>query len=187
MVFHGGIQEGISLYIQSMQSQQDTLIAERKDRGGNQLLKFTHVTLHDKSGNDVDHVLSGEDLIIRIYYESVAVVHNTPVNIMVNVSSSTGIAFTSITSSSANGQSPNIYREGYFECTWHNFNLRSGVYECMLVSLINGDLTDLVSSAFVLNVDDGDFFGTGRLPYREHGEILVQNSWKSYQGKYTPK
>jgi lipopolysaccharide transport system ATP-binding protein len=178
-IFQGDIKEGINLYLGNMRKQQDSIIADRKDRHGNKQLQFTHVSLYDIEGNGVDHVLSGQDLVIRLHYRATKELHGVPVNIVINVRNSTGVLFTSINSSSSSNTTMDVYRDGYFECVWENFNLRGGLYDCDLMGFIEGDMTDLLMSAFVLNVDDGDFYGTGRLPNRTHGDILVKHSWNS--------
>jgi hypothetical protein len=70
----------------------------------------------------------------------------------------------------------NIFRRGYFECQWPKFNLRFGEYDCNLFCSINDEIVDWMQSAFVINVEDGNFFQTGRL-VGVQGEILIHHSW----------
>jgi hypothetical protein len=69
-----------------------------------------------------------------------------------------------------------IYRRGYFECQWPKFNLRFGDYDCNLFCSVNGDIVDWMQSAFIINVEDGDFFQSGKLVGAQ-GEILIHHSW----------
>ena len=42
------------------------------------------------------------------------------------------------------------------------------------------DLIDHVEAAIDISVQEGDYFGTGRIPNRESGIFLVEHEW-SYQ------
>jgi lipopolysaccharide transport system ATP-binding protein len=77
----------------------------------------------------------------------------------------------------------NIYHTGFFQCAWLKFNLRSGSYDCALFCTVNGEIVDWLQSAFTINVEDGDFFNTGRIISREQGDILVSYEWSSHSDK----
>ena len=179
VVFHGDIQDGITNYLQNAQQQQATQLADRKDRKGNKSLKFTNVSFFDSNGNEIDNTLSGDDLYVRIYYIAKKELYNATVNVAFNVRTPTGYILTNLTSSDSSSQTMNVYRVGYFECKWSRLNLRSGAYDCNLFCTINGDIADWLQSAFTLNVDDGDYFGTGKMIDRTQGDILVSHSWIS--------
>jgi lipopolysaccharide transport system ATP-binding protein len=72
-----------------------------------------------------------------------------------------------------------IYPTGYLECSWPRFNCRAGTYECNLFCTIDGEVVDWIQSAFFIDVEDGDYFGTGKLIDRNQGDILVDYSWTS--------
>jgi hypothetical protein len=73
-----------------------------------------------------------------------------------------------------------ICKEGYFECLWPHFNLRSGSYSCALFCSVNGEIVDWLQSAFSLLVEDGDYFKTGKLTGRDQGDFLVDYKWTSH-------
>jgi hypothetical protein len=47
-------------------------------------------------------------------------------------------------------------------------------------------VADWVQHAAVLQVIEGDFFGTGRLPSQAHGTFYVDHTWASNSAKVTP-
>jgi len=42
---------------------------------------------------------------------------------------------------------------------------------------VNGTIADWVQQAAILTVEAGDFFGSGRLPPKTHGGLLVLQEW----------
>ena len=71
-----------------------------------------------------------------------------------------------------------VYKNGYFECLWPNFNLTERIYECSLFCSINGEITDWIDNAFKLEVKDGDFHGSGK-KIGFQSKFLVENEWSS--------
>jgi len=64
--------------------------------------------------------------------------------------------------------------EGTVYCRLPRLSLMSGRYPLRVTLQVGGSLADQVDSAIVLNVDQGDFFGTA-----------VPNDW-GMQGQYVP-
>ena len=183
IVFQGEIQAAIKNHLQRMHSQQSIDLVDRNDRKGNQLLRFSKVIFFDSNGNEVDHILSGEDFFVRIYYTAKREITSAVVDVAFNVKTPSSYVITNLNSRDCGSQTMPIYFKGYFECRWPKFNLRSGDYDCTLFCSINHDVADWIQSAFTLHVDDGDYFGTGKIIDRSQGDILVPYSWTSKEGE----
>jgi len=177
--FLGDAQGAIGHYIQNAKVSQPLCLADRKDRQGSQWLTFTKVALFDAAGNELVQVLSGQDVFVRFYYVSLKSLQNAKVNIAFNVRSNQGYLFTNLNSVDAGNEILDVYPSGFFRCAWPNFNLRSGSYDCALFCAINGEVVDWLQSAFTIEVEDGDFFNTGKLISREAGDILISHCWSS--------
>ena len=178
--FQGDIGSTINHYIQDVKTVQAVKLADRRDRKGNQRLKFTRVGLFDTAGNEQRQVISGQDVFIRFYYVSDKTMRDVTVNIAFNVRSSQGYLLTNLNSLDVDKSTMNLYPKGFLQCFWPRFNLRSGSYDCALFCTVNGDIVDWLQSAFTIHVEDGDFFGTGKILSRDAGDILVSNSWSSH-------
>jgi len=177
--FSGPTGEVVSKYIQSVSIDKTSDLSERKDRQGNQLIKFTSVTMHDAKGNLITQVLSGQDISFRFHYESETEKTNNKMLVAFNVKNNQGYLITNINSVDSGQSKLNIFRRGYFECRWPKFNLRSGSYECTLFCSVQGEIVDWIESAFVINVDDGDYYKTGKMIDRQQGDILINHHWTS--------
>jgi lipopolysaccharide transport system ATP-binding protein len=178
--YWGDIRSAVDCYIQDVKTIQTVNLAERRDRQGNQQLKFTKVGIFDSSGNEQKQVLSGQDVFIRFYYVIDKVIRDVKVNIAFNVRSSQGYLLTHLNSLDVGKSNMNLYPEGYLQCFWPRFNLRSDSYDCALFCELNGEIVDWLQSAFTIQVEDGDFFNTGRLISRDQGDVLVSYDWTSH-------
>jgi lipopolysaccharide transport system ATP-binding protein len=64
-------------------------------------------------------------------------------------------------------------------CTIPHLPLQPGSYTFALFCTAGGEIADWIVNAGTLDVEAGDFFGSGRLPGVEQGPFLVNHSWSS--------
>ncbi len=95
-----------------------------------------------------------------------------------NVKNSQGQCLANLNSNDTGLEEMDLRAQGYFECDWPRFQLRAGRYDCDLFCTVNQEIADWVENAFVLEVVDGDYYGTGRLIARNQGEILIDHRWR---------
>jgi len=176
LMFCGTIGDTIRNYIGQVKTLTSTEVGKRKDRTGSQWLKFTKVVIYDSQGDEIHRVMSGQDISIRLYYESEKEMQNALVFVSFNLRNNQGFLLTNLNSVDSGFARLDIYRRGYFECQWPKFNLRLGEYDCNLYCSINDDIVDWMQSAFIINVEDGNFFQSGKLVGAQ-GDILIHHSW----------
>jgi lipopolysaccharide transport system ATP-binding protein len=176
LMFSGTAADTIRSYIDHVKTLTLTEVGKRKDRTGSQWLKFTKVVIYDSEGNEINQVMSGQDIFVRLYYESEKEMQNASVFVSFNLRDNQGVLLTNMNSVDSGFSRLDIYRRGYFECQWPKFNLRFGDYDCNLFCRVNGEIVDWMQSAFVINVEDGNFFQTGKLVGAQ-GDILIHHSW----------
>jgi lipopolysaccharide transport system ATP-binding protein len=176
VMFCGTIADTIRAYTGQVKTLTLTEVGQRKDRTGSQWLKFTRVVIYDSEGDEISQVMSGQDISIRLYYESDKEMQNAMVFVSFNLRNNQGILLTNMNSVDSGFGRLDIHRNGYFECQWPKVNLRCGEYDCNLFCSVNGEIVDWMQSAFVINVEDGNFFQSGTLVGAQ-GEILVDHSW----------
>jgi lipopolysaccharide transport system ATP-binding protein len=178
--FQGKIEVSIRNYIEGVKiTVLGTDLAKRVDRQGSQWLKFTEVVIYDSAGNKLNQVMSGQDVYIRLYYNSEREIRNASVLASFNLRNGQGYLLANLNSVDSGNNLLDIYSQGYFECHWPKFNLRSGSYDCNLFCSIKGEIVDWMQNAFIINVEDGDYYKTGKLLDRTAGDILIAHSWAS--------
>jgi lipopolysaccharide transport system ATP-binding protein len=176
LIFSGTTADVVRNYMGQVKALTSTELGERKDRTGSQWLKFTKVVIYDSEGDEIHRVMSGQDIFVRLYYESEQEIKKAVVFVSFNLRNNEGVLLTNMNSVDSGFGRLSIYRRGYFECQWPKFNLRAGQYDCNLFCSVNGDIVDWMQSAFIINVEDGNFFQTGKLVGAQ-GDILIHHSW----------
>lgn len=179
--FNGNSSNAINYYLQNADLDQSMPLLDRTDRKGSQWLKFHKVDITSEEGNKLKQVLTGQSILLKFYYISIEEIKDAKVNIAFNIRSDRGNILTNLNSIETGSMNLDIFKEGYFQCSWPQVNLRSGTYDCALFCSINGEIVDWLQSAFLIHVEDGDYFGTGKIIDRGQGDFLVQHMWSSHQ------
>ncbi|WP_299778156.1 ABC transporter ATP-binding protein [uncultured Formosa sp.] len=68
--------------------------------------------------------------------------------------------------------------EGKIVCSIPKCNLKDGAYTINLSFHVDGFPADRVKNAFTLNVENGDFYGTGKLPDGRENVFYIEQNWQ---------
>ena len=185
LLLHGGhvIADGdckqvVDEYLQIMDQVTDLSLAERSDRKGDQSLKFAAFELRDSEGRSVPCVCSGQDIAVSLTYES------SPGRVLKNVHIALGVhgRFDENLfhlSTSVNGMDfENVPASGEIICKIPRLPLQTGRYRFNLFCTVGGEVADWIENAGTIDVESGDFFGSGKLPPAAQGSFIVQHSWQ---------
>jgi lipopolysaccharide transport system ATP-binding protein len=66
---------------------------------------------------------------------------------------------------------------GTMVCRFDRALLLPGVYSMNVYCTVNGEIADWVQDAYRLEVAEGDFFGTGRIPPPGYGNVVAPHQW----------
>jgi lipopolysaccharide transport system ATP-binding protein len=174
---YGSVEQALRMYLTSVSDLQKVSIADRTDRRGNQFLRFTRVALCDAGGSELEQVLSGQDVYVRLHYVASRQLCDAKVNVALGIVDH-GRVLINLNSYNSGSAVLDVYERGFFECVWKNFNLTAGSYDCIAFCSINDEVVDWVDSAFKIPVENGDFFGQGDAVL--HGTVLIQHRWYSH-------
>jgi lipopolysaccharide transport system ATP-binding protein len=177
VAMRGGIEDTIAAYIGSLARVSDQELRLRKDRTGNGRLRVVGVTLHDDCGVRVAAAVCGFPLRLRIHYESEFQGSSRGVYVSFNLRNSFGMRLTCFDNRQTGDTKMVLYPLGYFECRWPKVNLRSGQYGANIYVALGDDVSDWIKDAFVLDVEEGNFFGSGNLVQRDQGDVVFEQSW----------
>jgi lipopolysaccharide transport system ATP-binding protein len=70
---------------------------------------------------------------------------------------------------------------GAFVCEFEKLSLLLGEYTVNIYCTVNGILADWVIEAAHIHVAEGDYFGTGKLPPKWYGAVVVPHRWSIVQ------
>ena len=154
-------------------------LALRKDRYGEGKITIIDFGLYDRQGRRQDFVVSGQDVEFRLYYRCRE--KHRPQNIVaaVSIHSLRAGFVTMLTNQAASEPFASLGAEGFISCRVPRLPLGPGEYT-VNVGIHQADVRqDWVGEAATISVQEGDFFGTGRLPPPERRGIFLDQTWSA--------
>jgi len=165
----------VDQYLQVIDQKANLSLNERVDREGTQILKFVSFELRNSEGTALAFVRSGQDIVIALKYRSHDVLRNVQVAIGVHGKFDENLFHLS---TSTNGPDfDEIPPSGTVFCKVPRIPLQPGRYSFNLFCTVAGEIADWIQDAGLIEVQAGDFFGSGKLPPADQGAFVVQHSW----------
>jgi lipopolysaccharide transport system ATP-binding protein len=170
----------IARYQSSLIQVASTDLTSRSDRRGEGLVRFTRIQTLDESGRPRSVFLSGKPLRIRMHYNSG---ENAPlVNCRLSVSvQGWGKVYFLASTELHSHESLTLSPDGFIDCIVDELPLSRGNYYLSPFFEVNGVVQDWMDSAGTLQVEDGNFYGTGKdYPVGWEGKtVLVKHRWEA--------
>ncbi|GAB5400451.1 MAG: hypothetical protein Aureis2KO_20360 [Aureisphaera sp.] len=174
IAFEGNIEDVVSTYLSKGKKQAGQNIAERTDRVGGDIFRFTDCKIYDEKEVEVKDLLSGNEYVIKVSFRSEEELKG--LRFRVQISDNDGVvrfmcnnAFSSqlLNVSSGNDQ--------YLHCHIPRLPLPNGLFSIRLTCATTHEFIDDIEMAMEFDVVGGDFFGTGKQQYSKNG-VLVDHT-----------
>lgn len=151
----------------------------RKDRRGAGLVRFSRIQILDENYREPGVFLSGKPLRVRMHYRATGSkpLENCRVSLTFN---GWGKIYFVTSTELVNDDCLNLSPEGFIDCIIDELPLSLGTYYLGPFIEVNGEVQDWLDSAATLQVEDGNFYGTGR-DYPKGGAgatVLVRHRWQ---------
>lgn len=178
--FIGETEDAIKFYTQNISEQmnlEDLSDRSRQQRSAMNVV-FTKISFYDESGNKINRVLSGKKLILGMSYKSKTkdILKNCRVSFSFKTLSG-GLLFT-CANDLTETKTLDLAGEGEIKCAIDNFPLNKGEYIISTFIQVNKQIEDWIEDAGILEVSNGDFYGTGAVQsYSEGKGVLVKHDW----------
>jgi lipopolysaccharide transport system ATP-binding protein len=157
----GGAREVIDAYLAEISVVGVGLLAERTDRSGTGEIIATRIELLDTKGNILEHVMTGEPLHIRVYYQCQPGRRVRDCRVTLVLSRNEQV-YVVLSTWMVDEKPLHLEDEGYIDLIVGALPLTAGTY--LLDSILeSNEVYDVVNHAAEMPVVDGDFFGTGRI------------------------
>jgi len=155
---------------------EDIPLAERKDRSGNGTIRLTSFHIEDVHGNKLNASRSGLDIVLVFGYQSNALTQLKDADIGFSIHDK-GIL--SVLYSSYVGQTfQTVPPKGEFRCLIPRLPLSMGRYQVGARVTLNGQEADWPQNAVgYLDIEAGDFYGTGRDGFGTSAPLLLMGQW----------
>jgi lipopolysaccharide transport system ATP-binding protein len=166
VVADGGVREVVDQYLRSIESLPTSSIEDREDRKGTGKLRFTGIQSSMRLGAESE---------IRLEYAGHSPLRNVEVNLAINTLRGESCLY--VANFLSGNEMALLPEVGTMICRFDRASLFPGTYSMNVYCVVNGELADWVQDAARIEVAEGDFFGTGRIPPPGFGNVLVPHHW----------
>ena len=174
--FLGSTPDAIGRYLTSNIERSHSPLASRSDRKGNGLLRFKDVQITDNQGQTMQVLQSGMHLQFQLYYEAKKIMEQVIFRMM--VVNEQGVLMFVCNNFHAAQSYTEIPVRGQVTCSIPNFPLPGGTYFLHLQCHAKEGIADEIEFAKEIHVEQGDFYGTGKVP-RLKGGVYVKHDWEA--------
>ena len=167
LTYSGPVGTVIDKYLAETRDTSQRDLVSRTDRQGDGRLRFTQFS---PTG-----VSCGSKTEFAIRFSSATSLRNVHISMAFFNTFGEGVLY--LSSDIAGNPFEEIPGQATFICTLDKFPLMPGSYSVNLYCTTNGVLADWVRDAARVDVEHGDFYGSGKLPPTTYGSVVVPYSW----------
>lgn len=174
------VEKAIQKYITSAQERATlNTLSERDDRIGGDIFRFVQIDFIDPDTSDpINILISGRPIIVRIRYYSNAPHTLTDVSLSIGFFMLPGAPLFTCRSDVIGKTFQLEKGEGELYCEIPKCPLMEGRYSFNLLADRSSGLLDRIGEAGFIDVEKGDFYGTGKMPAYKGQGLLVEYSWR---------
>jgi lipopolysaccharide transport system ATP-binding protein len=181
-IFVGGVEEAIKCYLNSSQREfNGRKLPDNIKRTGNQEIVFTGFAVEDEKGNQIEAVSSGKLVVLAFDYKinrNRSFLKN--VSIGFSIHGSRGEALSILYSDFSGVTFSDIPEKGTIRCRIEDFPFSEGRYMFGARLMVGREEADWPREWIgSINVQAGDFYGTGSVPHSGVGPVLLRGSWEN--------
>jgi len=153
-------------------------LATTTEREGDGTIRFTSVRLIDHMNQSTDSVFGGQDMAIELTYEGKAIEDSSAIVFHLYIRNNYGERlFTCSTRYTA--QTPTAFPgTGTLRCTIPRLPLAPGQYSLDIATKYREKMADHVWGALTINVGEGDYWGSGKVPRPAAGPLMVDHRFE---------
>ncbi|TAV04250.1 ABC transporter ATP-binding protein [Rhizobium ruizarguesonis] len=145
-------------------------------RTGDGRLRLKEVWVSDAQGNQLAIIRTGSTVKINVKIERIEPGReDLSLAIGVKTLKGDGVIHLSTETLAFNPQISEQFIT--LSCELKRFNLRGGIYSLNFYLSTSGVVSDWVQDGFRIQVEDGDYYGTGKLPPEGYSHYLADYSW----------
>jgi len=148
----------------------------REDREGDGTFRFTSISYRTSLGV-TDTLVSGKEAYFEIDYETKSGQMLSNADLQIEVMNQLGLRIFICETHATNDGFSRIFPKGQFILSIPRLPLREGTYYINLWGYIKQTIADGIREAGTFNVEEGDYFNTGRLTKSGQGFVFVDHSF----------
>jgi lipopolysaccharide transport system ATP-binding protein len=170
--------DAIAYYLENLFVRSDSKIADRRDRSGSGEIKIVDFKITNAKGEIQNVFASGQKTMFKIYYKCVKPVPSLNLSAAISFTNSEGLLVTVLATEFLNYYVKTNSAEGCIVCSIDRLPFSNGQYSMNVILRNHGIIQDWVRDADIIDVESGDYFGTGRTVQASHKSLLIDQEWK---------
>ena len=174
LIHEGEIDEVINTYVNDVNKLNPVQLQERTDRKGNGKVKVANLTLLDREGENIPVISAGQEIILRMELVPMEEVRN--VEVRIDFYDTYGHLWFISKNSISGNMIEQLKDRTFFNCHFPKFPLNKNFYYLNVAVYVQNEISDEVVNAVTLEVEQGSFYTTGKLP-PSHKGMLVDYYW----------
>ena len=172
VVDDGPARQVVRRYLDRMRTRAAVDVRTRTDRKGDGRMRFHSISSDLRTGTDSE---------VRLAYTANLDRGAATVSFAMFDYLGAGVAYFA---SHLTGEDLLVTRgDGTIVCRIPRLPVLPGRYSVNIYGEVNGVLSDWVIDAAELEVGEGDYFGTGKLPPSDYGRVALQQTWHAESGR----
>lgn len=178
IIFSGKSSDVISKYREAMDESTKLPLGQRSAREGSSKCKLVGFELKDEHNKVVDFLVSGKPAAINLRFQ-ICQKLDLPMSLSLGVSSSNHIRIAHLCMKTFGKWIFPTAQDSFEVCIkLPKLELNQGKYYITtFLDDENGEIVDWVTDAFVINVLQADFYGTGMVPNTDQSLVLLEHSF----------
>jgi lipopolysaccharide transport system ATP-binding protein len=170
----GRTRDVVQTYLDELYTESKSVrLGERTDRDGTGEVRIIGVSMFSGAGDRVGALRTGDSCSLAFAYEARRPLRNLAM--AWNVRDEMGQPIFRASSRDTGHDAREFPMRGELRCIVPRFPLVPGRYRATIEARVGESVVDYVRDAFVLTVESGDFFGTGRI--NTHSPVLLDHTW----------
>jgi lipopolysaccharide transport system ATP-binding protein len=179
VAFRGDVQGALSNYFANLTQSADVTLTDRTDRQGNGLLRFERVIFANGHGTQVGSLTAGAAAVVEIKVKNTAGRKLKNVRVAIGIDSNLGERLLVLSTHLVQEDFPEVPADlARVMVKIPQLTLAPGRYGFTLYCAVNGEVADWIKNAGWLDVEPGDYYGTGQLPRPGQGYLLVAHTFE---------
>ena len=169
--------EAIAHYLEKIFVRSDSKLADRRDRSGLGEIKIVDFKMTNEKGEMQPVFISGQKTMFKIYYECKSHVTSLNLSAAISFTNSEGLLVSVLATEFLNYYIKTGDQKGCIVCLLDKLPFSNGQYSLNLILRNHGIIQDWIRDAEIIDVENGDFFGTGRTVEATHKSLLIDQQW----------
>jgi lipopolysaccharide transport system ATP-binding protein len=172
----GPVDSVVDAYLSSVSVQTRWALESRVDRKGDGAVRFASVDFFRRSGDAT--VVCGGEVNIAVGFTVPAGTSARNVSVSLGLNGLMGDSVLVLGTDLVGFEIEALSGHGRLVCTIDRLPVVAGEYSVNLFCTVSGGLADWVVDAARLVVEQGDFFGSGRMVPSSHAKVLAMHAWR---------